>query len=88
MNTIEQRIQEVISRHYAMYYGGITREEIGQLGRMPDFEEIDSGLRNLLRENKIEERIHRGMLKYYPLADERDRHFTMETPEESAGMTA
>jgi hypothetical protein len=83
MATIKQRIQEVISRHYAMYYSGVEIDDVAHFGRMLHSEAV-TGLAELLAEGKIEEHDRAGTSRYYPLADEREKHFTMETPEEAA----
>jgi hypothetical protein len=83
--TIKQRIQEVIQKHYAIYYSGVEIDDVAHFGRMLH-SEAAIGLAELLAEGKIEQHDRAGTPRYYPLADERAKHLRMETPEESAGM--
>lgn len=81
MATIKQRIQEVVSKHYAMYYSGVEIDDVAHLGKMLH-SEAATGLAELLAEGKIEQHDRHGTPRYYPLADEREKSFTMQTPEE------
>lgn len=61
------------------------QEAILGYGKIEDLE-LEARLAKLLAESKVEQRPRHYLMKYYPLAGERQKYFPMETPEESAGM--
>jgi hypothetical protein len=68
-----------------MYNSGVSADEIGQFESLTK-QQVGPTLDRLVTDGKIEERNRGGLMKYYPLADERAKYFPMETPEEMAGM--